>query len=189
LDTIADLVDLYSEVEKLYPNAGESRLAKRFAEKLEELYFQILDFQARAACSFDKNTATRILINTLKIEDWGGKLEVVQEADRKCRAFANEYHWFEQKTGMEVINDLVQKQAETMKQVLSEIKTQSDRNKKVILWVSNVDVEAEHDRIRGKLGNRYRNSGQWLRSRYQAWLASSDTHALWLYGSGLWQNL
>jgi hypothetical protein len=185
LALITDLVDLYSEVEKIYPRARESRLTKQFSEKLENLYFQILDFLARAACSFDQKTIKRVTVNILKIEDWGGKLDAIKASNKKCREFANEYHWLEQRTGMEVINNLMQQQTRAMQKLLMESKRERDENEKIILWMSDIDFEAAHGLRRDKLGERYQNSGQWLRPRYSAWLASTDKPTLWLCGSGV----
>ena len=182
---VTELVDLYSEVEKIYPRARESRLTKQFSEKLENLYFQILDFLARAACSFDRKTIKRVAVNILKIEDWSGKLDVIKASNEKCREFADEYHWLEQRTGMEVINDLMQRQTQAIEELLIESKLRSNESKKIISWVSRINFESVHSGHREKLGLHYQHSGQWLRPRYNAWLASADQPTLWLCGSGL----
>jgi hypothetical protein len=184
LELVADLVDLYSEVENIYLRQNESRLTKKFSEKLENLYFEILDFLARAACSFNLSTIKRLANGILKKEDWGEKLKSIKEADEDCRAFANAYHQQEQRTGILTITDLIQHQEASTRELLRKFNLQFGENEKIISWVSNIDVESVHALFRARLGSQYQNSGQWLRPRYRAWMESSEKPTFWICGSG-----
>jgi hypothetical protein len=185
LDLITDLVDLYKAVENISLRQDESRFMKKFTEKLENLYFEILHFLAKAARYFDLDTAQRLARNIPKIDDWDNELNKIKSSDEACQKFVNEFHWQEQRTDMKVITNLMQQQACATKKLLKEFSLQSDQSREIILWVSNVDVESDHSRVRRTLGAHYQNSGQWLRSRYRSWIASTGKPTFWLCGSGL----
>lgn len=184
IELVADLVALYSDVENIYLRQNDSVLTKKFSKKLEFLYFEILDFLARAACSFDLSTIKRLAANVLKREDWDGKLKSIKEADEDCRAFANAYHQQEQRTGILTITDLIRRQEDSTRELLQKFNLQFGENEKIISWVSKIDVESAHGQVREKLGSQYQNTGQWLRPRYRAWMKSSDKPTFWICGSG-----
>ena len=59
------------------------------------------------------------------------------------------------------------------------------QNKKILSWISKIEVEADHHQVRTTLGWRYKGSGQWFRPFYDEWAASSGNPIFWLVGSGL----
>lgn len=59
------------------------------------------------------------------------------------------------------------------------------QNKKILSWISRIEVEADHHQVRTTLGWRYKGSGQWFRPFYDKWAASSGNPIFWLVGSGL----
>ena len=184
MEEITDFIDLYAVVEKEYLKRDESTLIKKFKQKLENLYFEILDFLASAACHFDHNTLTRMLRNIPKIDDWEGRLRRVRELDTGCRKFATTIDSEYQRIGMKTMKDLLVEQTDTTNELLRAFRLQFNENTKIISWVSNVNAESDHDRVRKKLGSQYQNSGQWLRSWYSRWTESADKPTFWLYGSG-----
>jgi hypothetical protein len=184
MQSVADLVDLYSDVERIYLQEHESKLAKKFSEKLEHLYFEILDFLARAACAFSLSTIKRLANEVLKREDWAEKLESIKKADEDCRKFADRYHDQQQRKGVLAITDLLRNQQDSIQLLLRYAKLLLGENEKIISWVSEIDVESAHGQVREKLGSRYQNSGRWLRSHYQTWLESSEKPTFWICGSG-----
>ncbi|OCK92933.1 uncharacterized protein K441DRAFT_613561 [Cenococcum geophilum 1.58] len=183
LEEITDLIGLYTKIENVYLKQDGGIFMRNFIEKLEHLYFEILLFLAIAARYFDLNTIERIARNIPRIDDWDSQLQAIRTSDKTFRKFANEFRSQEQRTGMETIKDLVEQQLRATNDLLQEFKLQSDQSRNIISWVSNVDVEADHNRVREKLGSQYQNSGQWLRSWYDEWIASTDKPNFWLCGS------
>lgn len=57
-------------------------------------------------------------------------------------------------------------------------------SKKIVSWVSEIDVERDHNQVRTVLGSRYENSGQWFRQSYDEWITSLDKSVFWLAGPG-----
>jgi hypothetical protein len=123
--------------------------------------------------------------NIPKIDDWGSQLQTIRSSDKACRKFTQRFDSKDQRIGMTSIEDLVKEHANTTKNLLQAFNHRFDQSKEIILWVSKADVESDHNRVREKLGYYYRDSGQWLRSRYHAWIASTDKSTFWLCGSGI----
>ncbi len=187
LEEITDIIDLYAGVEKEYLKQDESPRVEKFKEKLENLYFEILDFLASAACHFDRNTLERMARNIPKIDGWEDRLQRIRELDTGstgCREFAYAIDSQYQREGMKTLKELLNEQSRTTNELLKAFNNQFDKNSRIISWVSNIDAESDHQRVRGKLGSQYQNSGQWLQSRYSGWMESADKPTFWLYGSG-----
>lgn len=187
MEEITDIIDLYAGVEKEYLKLDESPRVKKFKEKLENLYFEMLDFLASAACHFDRNTLERMARSIPKIDGWEDRLQRVRELDTGstgCRKFADAIDSEYQREGMKTMKELLDEQTKTTNELLKSFNNQFDENSKIISWVSNVDVERDHQRVREKLGSQYQNSGQWLQPWYSRWTESADTPTFWLYGSG-----
>jgi hypothetical protein len=151
--------------------------------KLEYLYFEILDFLARAACSLNSSTAKRLGHEALKRDDWGEKLKSIRKADEDCQPFVNEYYNQEQRNGNSVLTDLLKQQQDSVQKLLEKVNEKLGENEKIISWVSEINVESAHSQVRAKLGSQYQNTGQWLRPYYRAWL-DSEKSTFWLRGSG-----
>ena len=175
---------MYSGVESIYLRQDESPLIKKFSKKLEDLYFEILDFLARAACSFDESTAKRLAKEIIKREDWAEKLDIIKAADEDCQKFSTAFHQQDQGAGIRTLTDLMHKQQESTQELLRKFNRQFNDNQQVVSWVSSIDVDSAHGRVRAKLGSQYKNSGQWLRPRYSAWKKSPDQPTFWMCGSG-----
>jgi hypothetical protein len=185
LEKITDLIDLYAGVEDEYLGRDEfSPLQTKFAEKLEILYFEILEYLAKAACHFDRDTVQRMLRNIPKIDDWDGQVQKIMSSDEACRRFANKFDSQDQRMGTKTIKILLEEQGRKTTELLQEFGRRYDQNAEVISWVSPVEARNGHDQVREKLGSHYQNSGQWLRPKYEKWIASPDKPTFWLCGSG-----
>jgi len=177
LEKITDLIDLYAGVEGEYLGQDESTLQTKFAEKLEIFYLEILEYLARAACHFDRDTVQRMLRNIPKIDDWDGQVQKITSSDEACRKIAN-------RLDSKKMKILLEEQVRKTNELRQEFSRRFNRDQEVISWVSPVVVESDHDQVRQKLGSHYQNSGQWLRPKYDKWLASPDKPTFWLCGSG-----
>jgi len=175
---------LYSGVENIYLRQDENPLTRKFSKKLEDLYFEILDFLARAACSFDESTAKRLAKEIIKREDWAEKLDIIKAADEDCQKFSTAFHQQDQGAGIRTLTELMRKHQDAAQELLDKFNLQFNENRQIISWVSSIDVDSAHSRVRAKLGSRYQNSGQWLRPRYSAWTESPDQPTFWICGSG-----
>lgn len=68
--------------------------------------------------------------------------------------------------------------------VIAERSRNLKQNEEIVSWISEADVENDHNQQRATLGSHYKDSGQWFRPYYDKWLASSTRSVFWLAGSG-----
>ena len=84
LEEIAKLIRRFSEVENLYLRRVNHRLAEDLEDELLIMYRKVLEFEARAACQFDRNTASQAIRNIVKADGWSDLLNDIKESETRC---------------------------------------------------------------------------------------------------------
>jgi hypothetical protein len=181
---IAALAPLASLGQSLRLKEDENTLGSNFAEKLEDLYYEILRFLADVTGYFGRSTAKRIIGNLSKSGDWDGRRQTIQFAHQSRWIFLQRIDSQDHQTGINSIKGLMEEQNREIKKLLDDFHVRFHQSEELILRVSKVNVESVHDQLREKLGCCYWNFGQWLRKEYDKWIAS-DIRAFWLCGSGV----
>lgn len=74
-----------------------------FLRMRTDLYFGILEYQAKAACYFRKNAISKLFRNLPKLDGWQYLLKEVKEMDKRCTDYAHEFDIKHQRYGMERI--------------------------------------------------------------------------------------
>ena len=92
LEKIASLLKLYKLRVSLYvekqPNDASARNLS-FENAVIKVYIHILEFQARVVSHLWKGSFQQVARNTVKAEDWQGKLDDIEKADAECLLFTN----------------------------------------------------------------------------------------------------
>ncbi len=70
-----------------------------YHESLTDPYTKILEFQATAACNFNRNTLPRGLRSTLQLDDWSKLLQEVKTKDVACKELMHVFDSMDQKSG------------------------------------------------------------------------------------------
>ena len=84
LEEIAKLIRRFSEVENLYLRRINHRLVEDLEDELLIMYRKVLEFEARAACQFDRNTASQAIRNIVKADGWPILLNDIKESETRC---------------------------------------------------------------------------------------------------------
>ena len=84
LEEISKLIRRFSEVENLYLRRVDHRLAEDLENELLIMYRKVLEFEARAACQFDRNTASQAIRNIVKADGWSDLLNDIKESETRC---------------------------------------------------------------------------------------------------------
>ena len=92
LEKIASLLKLYKLRVSLYvdkqPNDASARNLS-FENAVIKVYTHILEFQARVVSHLWKGSFQQVARNTVKADDWQGKLDDIERADAECLLFTN----------------------------------------------------------------------------------------------------
>ena len=84
LEYIARLIRRCTEIERLYLGAQVFRLSDELRSTLIKLYRMVLEFEARAACQFSRNTAHQTLRNIVTADGWDGLMASIKRFETDC---------------------------------------------------------------------------------------------------------
>ena len=92
LEKIASLLKLYKLRVTLYVDKQPNDVSGRnlsFENAVIKVYIHILEFQARVVSHLWKGSVRRVARNTVKADDWQGRLDDIEKADAECLLFTN----------------------------------------------------------------------------------------------------
>ena len=84
LETIADILVRYTEIERIYSRKDLSLIGPDLEAAIVKLYSGVLHFQVQAACQFDHNPFLRAIRNIGKFDDWTGLIRKIVALDDTC---------------------------------------------------------------------------------------------------------
>ena len=84
LEYIARLVRRYTQIERLYLGDQLFRLTEDLRLAVVKLYQATLEFEARAACHFSRNTAHQTLRNMIVADGWDDILMNIKQYETNC---------------------------------------------------------------------------------------------------------
>lgn len=84
LEYISKLVRRYTEIEHIYLQGEEVTLRSDLEAAITKLYGQILEYEARAVCQFNRNTAIQIARNIVEADSWENILVNIKASETGC---------------------------------------------------------------------------------------------------------
>ena len=81
---VSGLVRRYAEIERIYLQDEGLTLRKELKATLTKLYSQILEYQARAACRFNRNTSLQLARNIVSADSWENILGGMKAFETHC---------------------------------------------------------------------------------------------------------
>ena len=118
-----------------------------------KLYSQILEYEARAACQFNRNTALQIARNIVEADSWEAILKGVKESETACDQL------------MRIID--VKDQRASMKQLETKLKKQNHEVDK-LLKVSRIQDEEYEKRLLAEVKAGREEQKEWHRSEEES---------------------
>jgi hypothetical protein len=84
LKCISQLIRRYTEIERIYLKKEELALRNDLEAAIMKLYRQVLKYEARAACQFNRNTAFQIARNIVDADSWESILGNIKTSEVAC---------------------------------------------------------------------------------------------------------
>ena len=84
LEYISKLIRRYTEIEHIYLQGDEIILKQDLEATITKLYGQILEYQAKAACQFNRNGAVQFARNLVEADGWKNMLESAKDSGLSC---------------------------------------------------------------------------------------------------------
>lgn len=172
-----------SDPEVAWTSRGGALLNENFRGLIVKLYKAVLVYQIKAACYLNRNTVARMARNLPKLDDWTGLVEDIRRLDHECRNYKTLLDAAYSKSGLERLFAKFRYQEELLEKVLKSRVHSEKTTYGVLSFISEIVEGQDHEDIRDRLGERYRQSGHWLLCHqvYMDWKRSQPA-ILWLRG-------
>ncbi|KAG8166200.1 hypothetical protein KVR01_004752 [Diaporthe batatas] len=156
-----------------------------------ELYKRLLIYQMKSVCRYNRREILVILRDMVKLDNWKGKLDDVENAEKQVRSRLEQYQ-------RQSINDSIQKLAgiltEQSNEIASAIQEQtrtqqtahdeSKRREFLRALRQTVNPQDEKERIQDEKGNLLRDCYSWIldHEKFLEWQQNKSTRILWVAG-------
>ena len=128
IEEIANLIRRYAEIEHLYLGNEQYRLSNDLEAAVIKLYSQILEYEARAACQFNRRVVIQTARNILGVDSWDTMLESVKQSATNCEILAKIIDAEDQRKRLEGLETLVTNQNKFIEDLV--LQTHSTRHVK-----------------------------------------------------------
>ena len=118
VESIAKLIRRFLEVENFYLKKTHHRLCKDLEEALITLYYHILEFEARAVCQFNRNTASQAGRNIVKADGWQDILNEIEKSETTCNILTRIIDTETQHKWNDELETLISEQASKVDKIL-----------------------------------------------------------------------
>ncbi len=198
LEYISRLVRRYTEIEHIYLQGEEPALRNDLEAAITKLYRQVLEYEARAACQFNRNTAFQIARNIVGADSWESILGNIKTSEVACDGLKEVIDAKDQRVRMRRLGNMLEKQArkvdELLKisrgqdgELLAEIKAMRKDQKASFETQEEMDCHKSlrtttYENTMGKNPDRVPGTCEWfLRNpRYCKWLDDTASDLLWV---------
>jgi len=126
VEYVAKLIRRYAEIERLYLDDRKLRLSEDLRTTMTKLYRIILEFEARTACQFSRNTAHQAIRNVIAADGWDEILASVKQHDTECEILIRIIDVEDFRVRNERLEDLLTNQDQRVTELLCESRKQDE---------------------------------------------------------------
>lgn len=181
LSYIAAVISRFAEIENLYLRDKSCTDATAVAAETVKLYRSILEFQIKAICQFDRNTAHQFARNVVEADGWTAKLDQIRSCEGACEKYRVLLDTKERRQGIERLESRlrdvdaeVQQRSEAL---LSELVVSREEQKgRNVSQVESECLEAlrtvDYESDKSRIADRVKGTCKWFTAhdKYQSWL-------------------
>ncbi len=194
LEYVAQVVRRYAEIEKIYLQSGDLNHTQDLEAEVVKLYRGVLEYEARAACQFDRHTAIRIARNIVEADGWNSILESLKTSDTACAKFMSIVDSKDQRQSRRNLENALAEQDMKMDELLRRSHEQEETFKKLLseqqTWRQTVEEHdchqlfrtSEYERHKSRNPDRVNGTCEWFLTHlnYNQWLERVDSSLLWV---------
>ena len=201
LEYVTSLIRRSAEIERLYLSQHDIAY-DLLAGEMAKLYAKILEYHARAACQFNRNTAVQIARNIVQLDEWEVQLNDIKIIESNCDKIMRTLDSEGQQARLQTLEGIQRQQDARVLELLAIARSQDIEYSKAILNELSVSQQDQRDWRRteeetkcceclrttdyelGKNKNPERSPGtcEWFlqHPKYLAWLHGTGPAWLWL---------
>lgn len=202
LKHISEVVSRFYEVERLYLDGAYDSGSEGLAATMVRLYRRILEYEARAACQFNRNGVAQFARNVITVDNWARMLENIMSAEADCEKAMRLLDSTHQRSRLQMLQSCLNERGRRVEELLEVSRKENEvYQKQILVEVQATRREAEYSRIskeekdifqllrtsdyeKFKARNPDRVDGTCLwfieHEVYQAWEATDEKRLLWV---------
>ncbi|KAI9878100.1 MAG: hypothetical protein M1830_001892 [Pleopsidium flavum] len=202
LEYISRLIRRYTELEQIYLRDEDLTLKTDLEGSILKIYKHILEYEARAACQFNRNTASQWARNVVEADSWKSILESIKELEAACDKLTWVIDAKDQRVRTSRLESFLESQNHEVKQLLRASRTQDEEHGKLQLaelkagrkeqkdWHRNAEESAcleclrttDYESNKNKNPHRIPGTCEWFlrHERYKRWLVEQGSTWLWV---------
>jgi hypothetical protein len=127
LEYVSDLVRRYAEIEHIYLQGEGHMIRGELEAAVTKLYCQVLEYEARAACQFNRNTLLQIARNIVEADSWEDILGSIKGSAAACDELARIIDAKDQRAGMTRLESALDEQNSRVAKLLSVSQIQDEQ--------------------------------------------------------------
>jgi len=188
------LVRRYSEIENIYLRSEDVIDTQDLQAAIVKLYRRVLEYEARAACQFNRNTAIQMARNVVEADGWDGILTAVKTEDTACKDLTAIIDTKSQRQGKRQLMNLLAEQDLKIDELLKKLHKEDEIHKKLLSERQNwrqKDEErdclqsfrnSDYERYKSRNPDRVNGTCVWFlkHPNFKDWLGNEKSRLLWV---------
>ena len=146
LGYISTLVRRYTEIEHIYFQGEQVTLREDLETSVTNLYSHILEYEARAACQFNRNTAIQIARNIVEADNWQTILQDIKLSETACDKLLVVIDAQDQRARTKRLQSVLDEQSRKIDELLKASRKEDEEYEKLLLAEMKAGREEQRDR-------------------------------------------
>lgn len=194
LEYVSKLVRRYAEIEKIYLRTRADFDTQDLEASIIKLYSEVLEFEARAACQFNRNTAIQTVRNVVEADGWDSIIVTVKASEKACEKLTSIIDAQNHRQTGRQLKDILAKQDEKIEELLRMSREEDESNKKLLSkqqnWRQTDEERKCHQLLRNSNYEMHKNRNpdrvketcKWFleHPNFKQWFENEDSSLLWV---------
>ncbi|KAJ5725594.1 uncharacterized protein N7483_006951 [Penicillium malachiteum] len=146
LKTISELVRRFTEVERLYLKDEQETTSQSLERSIVNLYRQVLEYEARAACQFNRNTALQIARSIITADNWKSILDKIKMAEADCEKVMRLLDAKDQRSRFHSLESTIEAQNRRVEDILTDLSRWDKMQEEILAETKGIKKQAEEFR-------------------------------------------
>ncbi|KAJ5738870.1 hypothetical protein N7493_002025 [Penicillium malachiteum] len=146
LKTISELVRRFTEVERLYLKDKQEPTSQSLEKSIVNLYRHVLEYEARAACQFNRNTALQIARSIVTADKWKSIVDKIKVAETDCEKCMRLLDTKDQRSRFHSLESTMEAQNHRVEDLLRDLSRWDKMQEEILAETKGIKKQAEEFR-------------------------------------------
>lgn len=191
LEYISKLIRRYTLIEGIYLQDNTLALEDELKLQIRKLYKQILEYEAKTVCQFDRNAAYQTVRNVSGVDKWKDMLESVKATEHACEQLMQSINASNQQRSLQKLDQILEQQEQKIEELwvrlLQEMETTREEQKDWRLEDQMAKClqtfrTSDYEDFKARNPDPVEGTCRWVldHQNYHHWRSSDETKVLWV---------